>query len=303
MAHWPKLALLMLVALVAFTPAQVEARAGGAYSFHGGGSFMSQGSRGFRSYDTPLQRSMAPRPTPGFGASAPYYGYGTYHPFWSGLAGAFFGSWLGHLLFPYWGYGGYGFGSVFGSIFSLLIILWLVRMGMRAMMGGSMFASMGGGPLYGGLGAAPFAAAPPRGAPLAIAGADYGEFERILKQVQQAWGNADLASLRQVMTPEMLSYFSETLAQNQSNGVQNRIENVELVRGDLREAWDEGPAQYATCYLRWRAVDYTVRLDRHPGEPDYVVDGDPRQPSEAAELWTFMRSPGGRWLLSAIQQA
>jgi predicted lipid-binding transport protein (Tim44 family) len=32
------------------------------------------------------------------------------------------------------------------------------------------------------------------------------------------------------------------------------------------------------------------------------VEGD-EHPTEATELWTFMRSRGGVWLLSAIQQA
>jgi predicted lipid-binding transport protein (Tim44 family) len=104
------------------------------------------------------------------------------------------------------------------------------------------------------------------------------------------------------MTPEMLRYFADTLAENRSRGVENHVEQVALLRGDLREAWDEGRMHYATCYLRWRAIDYTVRLDRHVGDPDQVVDGDPRQPVEAAELWTFARAPGGRWLLSAIEQ-
>ncbi len=31
-----------------------------------------------------------------------------------------------------------------------------------------------------------------------------------------------------------------------------------------------------------------------------IVEGGER--SEVSELWTFMRAPGGSWLLSAIQQ-
>ncbi len=31
-----------------------------------------------------------------------------------------------------------------------------------------------------------------------------------------------------------------------------------------------------------------------------IVEGGER--SEATKLWTFMRAPGGSWLLSAIQQ-
>ncbi|HYZ61478.1 MAG TPA: TIM44-like domain-containing protein, partial [Acetobacteraceae bacterium] len=34
-----------------------------------------------------------------------------------------------------------------------------------------------------------------------------------------------------------------------------------------------------------------------------IVDGDPNERTMATELWTFVRTPGGRWLLSAIQQA
>ena len=34
-----------------------------------------------------------------------------------------------------------------------------------------------------------------------------------------------------------------------------------------------------------------------------VVDGAPGEHVQAAELWTFLRPPGGVWILSAIQQA
>jgi len=34
-----------------------------------------------------------------------------------------------------------------------------------------------------------------------------------------------------------------------------------------------------------------------------IVDGSPTEHVTATELWTFVRSQGGRWILSAIQQA
>jgi predicted lipid-binding transport protein (Tim44 family) len=120
--------------------------------------------------------------------------------------------------------------------------------------------------------------------------------------VQGAWSKGDLDTLRHYVTPEMLSYFREELATNTSQGVENRVDDVALIRGDVRDGWDEGALQYATCLLHWRAIDYTVRTGRKPTDPDWLVDGDPRRPSEAQELWTFARSPGGHWLLSAIQQ-
>jgi predicted lipid-binding transport protein (Tim44 family) len=104
------------------------------------------------------------------------------------------------------------------------------------------------------------------------------------------------------MTPEMLSYFSEELTRNASQGVRNNVSDVQLVKGELSESWDEGDLQYATAYMRWRAIDYVARLGRPSGDPESIVSGNPRVAVEAEELWTFVRRRSGDWLLSAIQQ-
>ena len=104
------------------------------------------------------------------------------------------------------------------------------------------------------------------------------------------------------MTPEMLGYFSEELSRNASQGVRNVVSGVELVKGDLSESWEEGDLQYATAYMRWRALDYVTRLSRPSGDPEAIVSGNPRVPVESEEVWTFVRRRGGDWLLSAIQQ-
>jgi predicted lipid-binding transport protein (Tim44 family) len=104
------------------------------------------------------------------------------------------------------------------------------------------------------------------------------------------------------MTPEMLSYFSEELTRNASQGMQNIVSDVQLVKGELTESWEEGDLQYATAYMRWRALDYVVRLGGPPGDLESIVSGNPRAPVEAEEVWTFVRRRGGDWLLSAIQQ-
>jgi predicted lipid-binding transport protein (Tim44 family) len=33
-----------------------------------------------------------------------------------------------------------------------------------------------------------------------------------------------------------------------------------------------------------------------------VLEGDGASRTQATEIWTFLRAPGGRWVLSAIQQ-
>ena len=108
--------------------------------------------------------------------------------------------------------------------------------------------------------------------------------------------------MRQLMTPEMLSYFSEELTKNSSQGVQNLVSNVNLVKADLTESWEEDDMQYATAHMRWTALDYTVRIGVAPSSPGALVSGDPRIPTEAEEVWTFVRGRSGHWLLSAIQQ-
>jgi predicted lipid-binding transport protein (Tim44 family) len=108
--------------------------------------------------------------------------------------------------------------------------------------------------------------------------------------------------MRQLMTPEMVSYFSEELTRNASQGTQNIVTDVRLLKGEITETWVEADLQYATAYMRWSAIDYVARIGRSPGQPDYLVSGDPKTPTEAEELWTFVRRRGGEWLLSAIQQ-
>ena len=102
--------------------------------------------------------------------------------------------------------------------------------------------------------------------------------------------------LRAVATPEMVGYFSEQLSELASRGVRNMVTNVHLEQGDLSEAWAEPGREYATVAMRFSMIDVTVDTAGH------VVDGNPNQRTQSTEVWTFLRAPGGRWLLSAIQQ-
>jgi predicted lipid-binding transport protein (Tim44 family) len=132
--------------------------------------------------------------------------------------------------------------------------------------------------------------------PLEIAREDFETFERLLGEIQTAYGREDLAALRSHLTPEMLSYYAEELSENASRGVVNEISDVKLVQGDLAEAWREGDKEYASVAMRYSLRDRYV--DRATGK---AADGSDA-PQEATEVWTFMRTHGGSWLLSAIQQ-
>jgi predicted lipid-binding transport protein (Tim44 family) len=162
---------------------------------------------------------------------------------------------------------------------------------------GALGGALGGGGLGGGSHAAAGPAGAPAGAEIEIQPDDFDAFERLLGEVQAAYSAEDLNALRGKVTPEMLSYFAEDLAANASRGVVNQVSDVKLLQGDLAEAWREGGAEYATVAMRFSLVDKTVE-----SASGRVVEGSDA-PQEATELWTFMRSPNGSWLLAAIQQS
>lgn len=129
---------------------------------------------------------------------------------------------------------------------------------------------------------------------------DYGSFERLLTEVQQAYGRNDLRALETRLTPEMLSYFAEELAENDRNGVRNEIGEVKLLQGDLSEAWREQSGEYATVAMRYSIYDVTVET-----ATKRVLEGSYQTPQEVTEVWTFWRPLNGnpgQWELSAIQQ-
>ena len=291
----------LAVAVLTLAPALADARAGGGYSF---------GSRGMRTYSappvtstapytaSPLQRSLTPPPaqTPGYGmAGQPYYGRSG---FGSGLLGGLLGAGIGGLLFGrgLFGGGGFGFiGFILQMVLLYLVVRWLFRTFFRpniAMAGPGMGGFGRVVPPQGMMGGGA-----PQGQPVTISRADYAAFDQALHEIQAAWSAQDLRRLQTLATPEMVSTFAEQLAELNSRGLRNTVSDVRLDKGDLSEAWSEGSREYATVAMRFSMTDVTT------DSAGRVVDGNPGTRTTATELWTFLRAPGGRWLLSAIQQA
>ena len=304
-------AAAIALALVAST---ADARIGGGSSF---------GSRGMRTFSTPaptttapsispMQRSVTQPGAPGyarpgggfFNRPGGLFGGGLL----GGLAAGFLGAGLFGLLFGSGLFGGLGgFASILGLLIQIVLVVIVARLiwnwwqrrqqpafaapdYARQPMLRDVTSNLGGGG----------AGAPRPPGPsdqVGITAADYDAFERLLSETQAAYSNEDLNALRARVTPEMLSYFAEELAQNASRGVVNRVSNVKLLQGDLAEGWREGNTDYATVAMKFSLADKTV--DRATGR---VVEGDDH-PQTATEVWTFRRERGGNWLLSAIQQA
>ena len=312
----PVLASLAVAAALALTVASVDAR-----------SSSSSGSRGGRTYSAPAATQTAPRAAPmersmaqparpgsavgqaaGAGAKPGLLGGGMFGGgLLGGLAAGFIGAGLFGMLFGHGFMGGMGgFASMLGLLLQIGLVLivarlawvWWQRRNQPATAGGPSlrdslsndrpnaggFAGFGGGA----------SASPPADEPIEVTPADFDAFEKLLGDIQTAYGKEDLGALRVHATPEMLSYFSEEFARNASRGVINQISDVKLLQGDLSEAWREINDDYATVAMRYSLNDKIV--DRATGR---VVE---EEPSEATEFWTFRRAREGQWVLSAIQQ-
>lgn len=313
-----------VIAIAAIATAFVLAAADYADARAGRGS--SAGSRGSRTYSTPaptqtapstaapVQRSVTqPGQTGTAGAAQTAARPGLFGGMMGGgllggLAAGFLGAGLFGLLFGHGLFGGMaGFASIIGLILQVALIVIVARLAFAwwQRRNAPAYATAAPSPgaaqtgptqhAFGGFGGM-FGANKPAGEPLTIEKEDYDAFEHLLGDVQAAYSAEDLNALRGLVTPEMLSYFSEDMADNASRGVINQVSDVKLLQGDLAEAWREGGTEYATVAMRFALTDRMV--DRASGK---TVEGG--GPSEATELWTFMRSRGGNWLLSAIQQA
>ncbi len=241
------------------------------------------------------------------------------------LAGGLIGAMSGHGWGGYGGYGGaggYGAGeSLFGLVVQLgllFLVGWFVlrlfRRRSDSLAPGFQQAAYDGPGLGGGFARTgvpmnepgpwganviampgPTYAAP--GDEIGITQADRSDFERLLREVQDAFGREDYAALRERCTPEIVSFLSEELSENATHGRKNEVTGTTLLQSDISEAWREASGDYATVAMRYQSID--IMRDRQTGA---VIEGDPTTPTQTTELWTFVRQ-GGPWKLSAIQDA
>ncbi|WP_207801813.1 Tim44 domain-containing protein [Phenylobacterium hankyongense] len=282
-------------------------------------------------YVPPVQRSMtappaaqpggayAPQPgTPGYASGGARAG-GRFGGFGGGLLGGLVaGGLIGGLMGHGWGggWGGGGGGGFLTILLQLAILAFVVSLVMRwfrrPRVAAAGFNSPFEAPAYGGPsgfgggggfgGAAPSPQAPyvPASGPaweIPIDQQDRDAFERLLIEIQDAFGREDYGALRERTTPEIMSYLAEELSENATHGRRNEVSGTRLLQADVGEAWREGDTEYATAAMRYEGVD--VMRDRSSGA---VLSGDPAKASQTTELWTFARQAGGPWKLSAIQQ-
>lgn len=340
MSNSSKLIAICIVASIIGAPSLSFAKArggsGGGFSNgpRGGSPSMGIGSRGSRTHQDngakPIEQSTTSRPstappsqvansqTPRPAPTAPS-SWWQRNPLLAGIAGGLAGTWLGHMLFGATestakttdAESGAASPPASESSFGLILLLMLLGAGALYLFKKSRPTPA---PVFTDLSRSPAA----RGSLLDVSATSSTErlhtgaytvtsedkaiFQQLLIDIQSGWSTQDVAALRRCVTPEILSYFGTAMAEDASRGVQNHVEHVELLKGDVREAWTEATTDYATVDLRWNAHDYTISTTIPRGEPGHLVEGSEDLATESFEVWTFMRVKNGSWLLSAIQQ-
>ena len=132
--------------------------------------------------------------------------------------------------------------------------------------------------------------------------ADEQDFADILLVVQAAWSEGDVMAMRAHITPDMADYFDRRLAQNVDNGIENRVVEVSNVRVERLADWEDDGLHFAKARMRWRALDYVIDMSKLPDEPGYIIDGSPEKLVDSEEVWTFVKSPDGAWVLCEVEQ-
>ena len=327
------LAVGMAVSLTAVDMAEARRAGGGGFGSRGTRTYSAPATTNTApTAPTGINRSMTPNtqqnattPQSGFGQQAaqqPRRGL------FGGMAGGLLGGLaLGGLLGMMMGTGFGGMAGFFGMLLQIALIAGLAMLAFRffgrrqqqpaAPAGGygqqrnayepprqnqsgfqiPKIGSLGGGAATGGYAAAPRQAGPETDE-IGITNRDLDQFEKLLTQVQSAYAAEDYAKLRNLTTPEAMSYLAEELGENATNGLKNEVKDVKLLQGDLAEAWRENGQDYATVAMRYSSVDFM--RDRNTGA---VAEGDPDKVTETVEVWTFVRKPANDWKLSAIQAA
>lgn len=322
----------------------------GADAWAKAGKGSSMGSRGSRTYDRPIERTVTPPPAntapsrpgveqapltqpgaqpmynpgavrqqPGMAAQpmapAAQPGFFQRNPMMAGVLGGLVGAGIGSMLFGHSPALAAASEAAPGASF-LGMLVQLALIGGLAWLAFRLFrrraqpqpqAPMGDAGYQREYGAGPTVQAPVAAGAAAgqrrvekefeVSAEDQETFSQIIAGVQKAWSEGNPVALRQLATPEVVGWMGEDLSRDQSRGVRNVMEDVQLLKGDVTETWRDAELEYATAVIVFSAKDYVVRM-----ADNQVVEGDAVNPVETTEAWTFVRSPGGKWLLSAIEQ-
>jgi predicted lipid-binding transport protein (Tim44 family) len=123
-----------------------------------------------------------------------------------------------------------------------------------------------------------------------------GWAKTVFTDVQGGITRRDMSGMNDRLTPQEYARLQAQCDQVRGARRTNRIEQIQIARAEVSEAWQEGGQDWVTVYFAASLVDYTV--DDATG----AVEEGSKTPQDIEEYWTFTRPVGPKpWRLSAIQ--
>jgi predicted lipid-binding transport protein (Tim44 family) len=120
--------------------------------------------------------------------------------------------------------------------------------------------------------------------------------EKAFEWILAAFARGDEEALQPLLSPEVFQNFSESIRQRQAAGETLESRLVAIDSTEIVEAYMAG----RTAHVGVKFVSRQISVIRD--RDGKVLDGDPEQPSEVIDYWTFARdtrSADPNWLLVA----
>lgn len=108
------------------------------------------------------------------------------------------------------------------------------------------------------------------------------------EMIVQAFAAGDLASLRPLLSDEVFANFARAVKDRQAAGETLETRIAAIRDADLADARLEGSVAFITIRFVSDQTNVTKDVDGR------IVDGDPNQPIEVIDLWTFARNVRSR---------
>ncbi len=119
------------------------------------------------------------------------------------------------------------------------------------------------------------------------------------QQVQESWSDWSVDRLRPLLTDRMWGMVQNQANERKAQGRRDIIEKIHFNQVEISEAWQEAGEDWITVRLDVTMVEYTTDV------MGKILEGDPNDPVQVEEYWTFTRPVGSRdpnWFLTAVQQ-
>ncbi len=119
--------------------------------------------------------------------------------------------------------------------------------------------------------------------------------KNIFLELQKAWSNGDLSSVRNFLTDRMYNYLEQQLNQLKEKGLRNVVKNPKINDIEIVHVEEEGDKKVVVVKIDATLTDYVVDKNGN------IVEGSETEPIKMTEYWAFV-GKALNWKLDDIKQ-